>query len=135
MNLFGKRLEELRGHRSKADFARFLGIESAVNYGRYEAGRVPDPEILCEIANRTGCTIDWLLGRVEDRNASVSVVREPKIPWGKPLVISEEPSDPDVEIDEIAEMLAQAKLVKGMARKVLLQSIRKMIEELERRET
>lgn len=60
---FAERLKELRGKRSQADFARLLGIANPPTYQRYEAGRIPDPEILCQIANQFGVTVDWLLGR------------------------------------------------------------------------
>ena len=47
---------------NKANIALFLGI-SPQNYGRYEAGRIPDAVTLSVIADRCGVTVDWLLGR------------------------------------------------------------------------
>jgi transcriptional regulator with XRE-family HTH domain len=43
-------LEWLRGDRSQAEFAGFLGLGSQQTYRNYEAGRVPKPEIIQQIA-------------------------------------------------------------------------------------
>jgi transcriptional regulator with XRE-family HTH domain len=61
--IFSERLQELRGTRKKAEFARFLGIPKPQTYQNYEAGRVPETEMLINIADKCGCTVDWLLGR------------------------------------------------------------------------
>lgn len=58
---FGERLLKLRGARSQTEFCRLLGIASQQTYANYEKGRVPKPEILQRIAQRTGCSIEWLL--------------------------------------------------------------------------
>jgi len=63
-NLFFTRLRELRGARSKAAFAKELGIPAPV-YQRYEDGRMPTVENLSVISKVTGRSIDWLLGREE----------------------------------------------------------------------
>jgi len=59
---FTRRLSALRGKRSKAEFAQFLGLKPPT-YFRYEAGRLPKPETLRSIAALCGVTVDWLLGR------------------------------------------------------------------------
>lgn len=59
---FRDRLKSLRGTRSKAEFARFIGV-SAPLYQKYEEGRIPSPDKLSLIAGSLGVTIDWLLGR------------------------------------------------------------------------
>ena len=43
--------------------AAFLGVENPATYSRYEAGRVPDLEILADWANRLGISLDYLAGR------------------------------------------------------------------------
>ncbi|NCC62201.1 MAG: XRE family transcriptional regulator [Verrucomicrobiae bacterium] len=68
MNFFGDRLKSLRGNKTQAEFAEFLSINSAQTYGRYEKGRIPDAETLGVIANRCGCSVDWLLGRSDNQN-------------------------------------------------------------------
>lgn len=40
----------MRGSRSQAEFAEFLGLSSQQTYQNYEAGRIPKPEILQQIA-------------------------------------------------------------------------------------
>ena len=40
----------MRGERSQAEFAEFLGLSSQQTYRNYEAGRIPKPEILQQIA-------------------------------------------------------------------------------------
>lgn len=52
----------LRKERSKAAFARFLGIPAPM-YHRYEQGQVPKDSNLGVIADKCGVTVDWLLGR------------------------------------------------------------------------
>lgn len=69
--LLSARLRLLRSERSKADFARFLGLSAPV-YQRYEAGRIPAKDKLLEIAKRCRVDPDWLIGREEaERSAGV----------------------------------------------------------------
>lgn len=65
MEGFPERLRELRGNRSREDFADFLGINprSLINY---ESGqRVPKADILKLICSRAGVSSDWLLSGEE----------------------------------------------------------------------
>lgn len=63
MRAFPARLKMLRGDAKQAVFARKLGIPQN-SYHRYEAGeRVPDIDILSQMASRLGVSADWLLGR------------------------------------------------------------------------
>ena len=62
-NRFAERLRILRGSKSKAAFARELGIENPQTYQRYEKDRIPDPVILDRISTQCGKSVDWLLGR------------------------------------------------------------------------
>lgn len=64
-DVFSSRLRQCRGSRNKANFAFFLGL-AAPTYHRYEAGRIPKPEILHRIARRCDTTPEWLLGGVAD---------------------------------------------------------------------
>ena len=61
---FADRIRSLRGDRTKADFARFLGIPPPV-YQRYEEGRIPSADNLMVISSRCGVSVDWLLGQSE----------------------------------------------------------------------
>lgn len=45
--------------------AALLGVENPASYSRYEAGRVPDLEILSDWANRIGISLDYFAGREE----------------------------------------------------------------------
>lgn len=58
---FAARFVEACGTHEPAEISRFLGIsyQAAKNY--LEEGRYPKAEILIVIAERTGCSIYWLL--------------------------------------------------------------------------
>ena len=58
---FRKRLAGLRGNRSKAEFARFIGV-SAPLYHQWENGATPTYNKALLIADKCGVSIDWLLG-------------------------------------------------------------------------
>lgn len=67
--IFADRFRELRGERTQAAFADFLGI-SRPTVGFYENGdRVPDAIILKQIVGRCGVTSDYLLGLSDNRTA------------------------------------------------------------------
>lgn len=51
----------LRGDRTQADFARFLGLKSQATYANYESGRVPRPKVLSQIAGKLGLNPAYLL--------------------------------------------------------------------------
>ena len=68
-NSFQDRIRALRGKRTKADFARYLGI-SAPAYQHYEDGRIPHSNVLSLISCKCGVTIEWLLGKVSSQDAS-----------------------------------------------------------------
>ena len=59
-NFFSERLFALRGNRTKAEFARFLGIPAPM-YHRYELGQIPKNENLKVISEKCGVTVDSLL--------------------------------------------------------------------------
>jgi len=63
-NFFSGRLVSLRGKRTKAEFARFLGIPAPM-YHRYELGQIPKNENLKVIAGKCGVTVDSLLSGKE----------------------------------------------------------------------
>ena len=60
-DFFSARLKALRGTRSKAEFARLIGVPAPM-YHRYELGQVPKSHYLQVIADRCGVTIEYLLG-------------------------------------------------------------------------
>ena len=60
--IFAARFSELRGERTQADFAEFLGI-SRPTVGFYENGeRIPDALVLKQISEKCGVTTDYLVG-------------------------------------------------------------------------
>lgn len=62
MSIFSDRLKSLRGSLKQAEFARKIGLAQN-SYNRYESGeRVPDIEILSQMASHLGVSSDWLLG-------------------------------------------------------------------------
>ena len=75
---FKNRFNELRGDMPQSVFAEKIGIARAT-VGFYENGeRLPDALTLKQIADKTGVSTDWLLGRTDDRsgNADVMVVEK-----------------------------------------------------------
>lgn len=74
VNLFGKRLRELRKEKNltQKDVANFLKISDRT-IGYYESGqRKPDPETLQKIADFFNVSVDYLLGRTDIRNPESS---------------------------------------------------------------
>ena len=73
VSTFSDRLKTLRGEMKQAEFARRIGLAQN-SYNRYEAGeRVPDIDILSQMASRLGVSTDWLLG-FEDGKGTVPPV-------------------------------------------------------------
>ena len=70
---FKSRLNELRGDMPQNAFAEKIGIARAT-VGFYENGeRLPDALILKQIADKTGVSTDWLLGRTDDKKGNADV--------------------------------------------------------------
>lgn len=67
---FVARLRRLRGARTKAEFADFLGLKPPT-YFRYEEGRIPKSEILERIARKCDVSVVWLLGQENTPESSV----------------------------------------------------------------
>lgn len=74
MPIFAARFGGLRGDRTQAEFAEFLGI-SRPTVGFYENGeRIPDALVLKQIAERCGVTTDYLVGLSDNKtNASADI--------------------------------------------------------------
>lgn len=67
MPIFAARFSELRGERTQAEFAEFLGI-SRPTVGFYENGeRIPDALVLRQIAEKCGVTTDFLVGLSDNK--------------------------------------------------------------------
>ena len=62
---FSKRLRMLRGEMGRKMFAKVLGIEYGLEYGYETERRSPMATSLKRISERTGVSVDWLLGRDE----------------------------------------------------------------------
>lgn len=134
MDQFGERLRSLRGSRSKSEFARELGLANPQTYHRYEEGRIPDGETLVLIANQTGVTVDWLLGRTDERNPkAASVVREPSASYGSDVPEEIKQASSEDLIDSLVDLISQVKEAKTVTRRMLLRTIRQVVQELERR--
>lgn len=62
MPIFRERFCSLRGSKTQAEFAEFIGV-SRPTVGFYENGeRLPDALVLRKIAEKCGVSADWLLG-------------------------------------------------------------------------
>lgn len=60
--VFGKRLEEARGTRKRAELAKQFGV-SVTTWGNWERGdKEPDIATICNICQELGVSSDWLLG-------------------------------------------------------------------------
>ena len=91
-DLFSERLRALRAEKGlkQREFAKILGI-TAQNYNRYERGRIPRADILSEISAQCGVTVDWMLGRTEERktvylagSGETHVLRDAAGSYGEP---------------------------------------------------
>lgn len=66
MEDIGARLKKVRGTKSAKAFADLIGCSSQSIY-RYEWGeRVPDNNFLQAVAEKTGCSLEWLKGTEKD---------------------------------------------------------------------
>ena len=64
----GEILKTLRGKRTQEEISKILGLSRA-RYSHYENNRVePDSGILKKMADYHNVSIDYLLGRTEDKN-------------------------------------------------------------------
>lgn len=70
-NFVAANLKAIRGEASQADFAKVLGIANQVTYHRYESGRVPKAEILHELSERLGISLEELLSPISPMRAAV----------------------------------------------------------------
>ena len=62
----------------QAEFARRIGLAQN-SYNRYEAGeRVPDIDILSQMASRLGVSTDWLLGLGDGRGTVPPILPLPE---------------------------------------------------------
>lgn len=97
---------------------------------------MPDGETLVLIANHTGVTIDWLLGRTEERNPKTSsVVREPSAAYSSDVPEEIKQASSEELVDSLVDLIGQVKDAKTVTRRMLLRTIRQVVQELERRGT
>jgi transcriptional regulator with XRE-family HTH domain len=67
--MLGKRLKELRGKRTQEEIAALINISRA-RYSHYENEHVqPDNELLQKMADIYNVSVDYLLGRTNDKSA------------------------------------------------------------------
>lgn len=69
MNIFGKRLADLRKERDllQTDIAGYLGMSRSGIQGYETEGKEPSYDTLCRIANYFDVSTDYLLGRSDER--------------------------------------------------------------------
>ena len=75
MATFGERLRYLREEKGlkQTELAKMLNLESSSTISQYETiNRIPDAYILQRLAEIFDCSIDYLLGRSNIRNRSIS---------------------------------------------------------------
>ena len=72
MNIFGYRLTQLlnENHLSQTEFAQKINA-TAPTVSKYCSGRVPNGEIVKQIADFFNVTTDYLYGRVDEPNNSI----------------------------------------------------------------
>lgn len=71
--IFTKHFRELQGERTNTEFADFLGI-SRQTVGFYCNGdRIPDAQILRDIAKKCNVSSDWLLGLTDIQNPDTNI--------------------------------------------------------------
>jgi transcriptional regulator with XRE-family HTH domain len=134
-NLFFERLRSLRGHRSKAEYARELGIPAPV-YQRYETGRMPATKNLSVIARHGNVTVDWLLGRdtqgvelanIDASNSSKSIESHTGEASRVITGILLKHADIDIlqELIEVCEKMGDVKLTSVISRELLKRAKKK----------
>lgn len=72
------REERIKLKLTQAELADKLGV-SAGAVGMYEQGRrVPEVDILSKMADIFDCTLDYLIGRVENKDEYIAIVKAAK---------------------------------------------------------
>lgn len=67
---FSIRLRELRGGRSDTEFANYLGVARQSVESWINGKKTPNIKMLVQISNKSGVSVDWLLGLVPRDNPS-----------------------------------------------------------------
>jgi transcriptional regulator with XRE-family HTH domain len=78
MVAFGERIRELREEKglSQEELGKILKVAKST-ISQYELGkRNPDPETLDNLANILDCSVDYLLGRTDDRRPAEKIIEE-----------------------------------------------------------
>ncbi|MEH7503253.1 helix-turn-helix transcriptional regulator [Neobacillus drentensis] len=69
--MLGTRLKELRGKKSQEEVSKKIGISRA-RYSHYENNRSqPDNELLNKLADYYHVTVDYLLGRTDEKDGTI----------------------------------------------------------------
>jgi len=118
MNLFGDRLRQLRENKQmyQKDLAKILGV-SAGAIGMYETNkRAPDFETLNKIADYFDVTVDYLLGRTNDKE--IKVYDKDQIPEKfknlglEYIEIAKELELSDISVEEMKKFIELMKIAK-----------------------
>lgn len=71
VDMLGIRLKELRGKKSQEEVSKKIGISRA-RYSHYENNRSqPDNELLNKLADYYHVTVDYLLGRTDEKDGTI----------------------------------------------------------------
>lgn len=57
----GNRIRQIRGKRTQEQFAVRLNVPKQNYISRYERGRIPNPQLLVDIAHLGRVSVDWIL--------------------------------------------------------------------------
>ncbi len=88
LNLFQDRLIQLRGSRTKAEFARFIGV-SAPLYHQWEGGATPTYNKAVLIAQKCDVPVEWLL----NGKSAPTPKQPPQIDWKARAELAEKKLD------------------------------------------
>ena len=113
-NLLGERIKYLREERqlNQIELAKYLKI-SNTTLSQYEAGnRTPSDDIKIQIANYFNVSMDYLLGRTDDRNYADTSINSDWPPEAKVLfrdVHKLTPEQRDIVLKLIKEFIGESK--------------------------
>lgn len=113
--MFSKRLKELREllNLNKKELAEIMGV-SSTTIASYESGhREPNFIMLNKLANFFNVSLDYLLGRTDDKNNNI--VKDDKKEsdeYKEYIVFIQEMKDKGINIDNMRKMLSIIKMMK-----------------------
>lgn len=109
MSNLGPRIKAIRGKRNQSEFGNMLGVDRTT-VGSWEIGRhEPNLEILRQIANDGGVSMDWLCGASNSNSyEDERLFRDPN--WQKVIRFA---NDNELQPDNIIELLRASLMLKN----------------------